>query len=76
MRVTLEYDLPSEKYEFNTAIEGPRMRTILETLDSELRKRVKFDPISNEAKEAFDWARSRLLQLCEEYNVHLYGGIE
>jgi hypothetical protein len=76
MRATLEYDLPNEQYEFHTAVEGSRMRAVLEQLDKDMRTRIKFDPISEDAGQALQWARMRILQLCEEHNVHLHGGIE
>ena len=66
MKATLEFNLPEDEYLYRAAINGERLRTVLNQFDEYLRARLKYESLSTDEAKALSAARERLFQLLNE----------
>ncbi len=72
MKATLNYDLPGEEIDFRDATNGWRWRCVVETLDSELRDRLKYGDLPDPLHDELQTVRERLNALVAEYTLTMY----
>lgn len=72
-RVTIEFNLPEEQYEFEQAVNAGKFRTVLWELDQFLRSKTKYadDNATEEQIAAYYELRDELHRLMGEDNVTL-----
>jgi hypothetical protein len=73
MKALLEFTLPEEKEEYITAVNGGAYKSILSSLDNELRNKVKYgsDSLTKEEEQAYRLVRQRIADLLLEENLEL-----
>ena len=73
MKAILEFNLPEDQPEFNTAIKGGDWKHVCWQMDQYLRKRVKYDEgLTEEQLEAYEDMRGEFWGMMKENNVDLY----
>ena len=72
-RVTIEFNLPDEQYDFEQTVNAGKYRTVLWDLDQFLRSKTKYasDDATEEQIAAYYELRDELHKLMEEYNITL-----
>ena len=71
MKATLTFTLPEEEHEYNNAVEGAKMRSILWDVDQWLRSKMKYEELSDGQFDAFKETRDHLRRLLIEENIDL-----
>jgi hypothetical protein len=71
MKAKLEFSLPDEQHEFNCAVNGRKMYSILWELDQWLRSNVKYSPdsMSEDEIKAYDKCRDQLRDLMLDESI-------
>ena len=71
MKVTLEFNLPDEALEFETAVNAAKMYSVLWDLDQWLRANTKYAPddMSDDTYKTFEQCREKLRELMTESNI-------
>jgi hypothetical protein len=72
MKATLEFNLPEESHEFQMAITGAKMHSVLWEMDQWLRAQYKYMPDSEYSEDkynTYEKCRDRLRELIIENNV-------
>ena len=73
MKAILEFNLPEDQPEFNTALQGSDWKHVCWQMDQYLRKRVKYDEsLSEEQLEVYEDMRGEFWRMMKESNVDLY----
>ena len=73
MKAILEFNLPEDQPEFNTAIKGGDWKHVCWQMDQYLRGRVKYDEgLTEEQLEAYEDMRGEFWRMMKENNVDLY----
>ena len=73
MKAILEFNLPEDQPEFNTALQGSDWKHVCWQMDQYLRKTVKYDEsISKEDREVYDDMTNEFWTMMKENNVDLY----
>ena len=73
MKAILEFNLPEDQPEFNTAIKGSDWKHVCWEMDQYLRKRVKYDDgLTEEQLEVYEDMRGEFWRMMKENNVDLY----
>jgi len=73
MKAILEFTLPEDQPEFNTAIKGSDWKHVCWEMDQYLRKRVKYDEgLTEEQLEVYEDIRGEFWRMMKENNVDLY----
>ena len=73
MKAILEFNLPENQYEFNTAIKGGDWKHVCWKMEQYLRQRVKYDDgLTEEQLEAYEDMRGEFWRMMKENNVDLY----
>ncbi len=74
MRAWLEYTLPEETIEFTEALQGGNYLTVIQELDEELRRFLKYDSDGRHTEYlmAIGWVRERLLELMDDHSLQFY----
>ena len=73
MKAILEFNLPEDQPEFNTAIKGSDWKHVCWQMDQYLRKRVKYDDgLTEEQLEVYEDMRGEFWRMMKENNVDLY----
>ena len=73
MKAILEFTLPEDQPEFNTAIKGSDWKHVCWQMDQYLRQRVKYDEgLTEEQLEAYEDMRGEFWRMMKENNVDLY----
>ena len=73
MKAILEFNLPEDQPEFNTAIKGSDWKHVCWEMDQYLRKRVKYDEgLTEEQLEVYEDMRGEFWRMMNESNVDLY----
>ena len=65
-KATIEFDLPEESNEFQTAINGAKYIACLQELDNFLRGKIKYNELSEEAYNSFEECRNKLHELATD----------
>jgi hypothetical protein len=75
MKVTIEYNLPDEIYEFKRDIQAADMMDALDTIREELRQRVKYEKFDKEkiktAYEAYEEFYASYFEILDDKGVKL-----
>ena len=71
MKATLEFNLPDETLEFETAVNAAKMYTILWDMDQWLRANTKYAPddMSDDTYKAFEQCREKLREMMAESGI-------
>ena len=74
MKATLEFNLPEDQPEFNTALQGSDWKHVCWQMDQYLRTKVKYAPdeMSQEKYDALEEIREEFNRIMIENNVDLY----
>ena len=74
MKITVEYTLPEDQYEYRMAYDGPKTHNVLWEMDKWLRTQVKYAPDDTpaEAYKAYKECREKLYELLLDNSVDLY----
>ncbi len=73
MKAVLEFNLPEDQPEFNTAIKGGDWKHVCWQMDQYLRKEIKYnDSLSEEQLRVYEGVREELYGFMNENNVDLY----
>lgn len=64
MKITMEFNLPDDNYDYKIAREGQQYRSLLEGVYNHLRHKVKYEELTDEQSkiynELFDWFMNEL----------------
>jgi hypothetical protein len=71
MKAILEFDLPEENHEFQNAIQGAKMKSVLWEMREYIRHRLKYDEYNYDQFEVLDSCQSKLIDLLFEENIDL-----
>ena len=71
MKVTLEFDLPEEDDEMQTAINAGRYRSLVMEVDQQLRSWLKHDNNFDTPEDALQASRMCLSECLTSYNIEL-----
>lgn len=71
MKAILEFNLPDDAEEFETAVNAAKMYSILWDMDQWLRANTKYAPdnMSDDTYKAFEQCREKLRELMTESNI-------
>lgn len=73
MKAILEFNLPEDQPEFNTAIQGSDWKHVCWEMEQYLRKKVKYDDsLSEEQREVYEDMREEFNSIMNENNLDLY----
>ena len=75
MKAILEFNLPEDQPEFNTAIKGSDWKHVCWEMEQWLRSQYKYMPdetYNEDRYNAYVEAREKLFELMQENNVDLY----
>jgi hypothetical protein len=72
MKAILKYNLPEDQIEFNNAINGNKIKMLLEDLDNYLRNKLKYEQLTGDQNDAYQDVRSFLHNLLDEENIRLF----
>ena len=74
MEATLKFNLPEENAEFELAVNGSKMHSVLWEMDQWLRAQYKYMPdeeYSEDKYEAYENARNQLRDIMFEHGINL-----
>lgn len=73
MKATLEFNLPEDQPEFNTALQGSDWKHVCWEMDQLLRKHIKYDDdLSEDARGILEYVREEFNGFMIENKVDLY----
>jgi hypothetical protein len=73
MKAILEFSLPEDQPEFNTALQGGDWKHVCWEMEQYLRKKVKYDnSLSEEQHEVYEDMREEFNRIMNESNLDLY----
>ena len=73
MKAILEFNLPEDQPEFNTAIKGSDWKHVCWQMDQYLRKHIKYDEsLSKEQLRVYEGVREEFNRFMVESNLDLY----
>jgi len=71
VRVTMEFDLPEEREELNSALTDYRAGLVLWDLDEWLRRKPKYEELPEKEDAIYDTVRMLLHELCDAHDYNL-----
>jgi hypothetical protein len=71
MKAVLEFTLPEEREEHETALNGPKYRAVLSDLSQFLRSKLKYETLTQEQAAAYEDVRRELSHLLDEEGLYL-----
>jgi coproporphyrinogen III oxidase len=74
MEATLKFNLPEENAEFELAVNGSKMHSVLWDMDQWLRAQYKYMPdeeYSEDKYETYEKCREHLREIISEHNINL-----
>jgi len=74
MEATLKFNLPEDQSEFELAVNGSKMHSVLWDMDQWLRAQYKYmsdEEYSEDKYEAYENARNRLRDIMFEHGINL-----
>jgi hypothetical protein len=71
MKAVLEFDLPEENIEFQSAINGHKYKSAIWDFDQLLRSEMKYKELSDETYKAYKWCREELRKILLEDNLFI-----
>jgi hypothetical protein len=70
-KVTLEFDSVEEAEDISNALDGYKWKLAIWDLDQNLRNEMKFNNLSNEKYKAFEEIREKIIEVLNDYQLHL-----
>jgi hypothetical protein len=71
MKAILEYYLPEENDDFQSAINGENYKSAIWDFDQLLRSEMKYKELSDETYKAYEWCREELRKILEQDNLFI-----
>ena len=71
MKAILQFNLPEENHEWQNALDGCKMRSVLWDVDQWLRSKLKYEELADGQYDAFKETRDHLRRLLIEENIDL-----
>lgn len=68
----LEFNLPEERDDFETAQNGWKYKSVLHEFDQDLRRRIKYDTCPPEEKKLLEKLRAQLNEDLKDNGIDLY----
>lgn len=65
----LKFNLPEEREDFEVALNGSTYKVILNTIDTELRNKLKYEEVAQKEAEIYEYVRRMINDLESEYNL-------
>jgi hypothetical protein len=72
MKGTLEFNLPEDQDDFDTATNGWKYRSVIDDIDGFLRNKLKYDNLTQEQYDAYDKVRTELWNFINEHNIDIH----
>lgn len=72
MKAVLEFNLPEDQDDFDTATNGWKYRSVLCDIDNFLRSKLKYEELPPGEDIAFEKARTELWNLVNEHKVDIH----
>jgi len=72
MKAILEFNLPEENEEFESASNGWKYKSLLCEFDNFLRNKIKYEDLKDEDYEIYNNVREQLWNLLNEENLTLF----
>lgn len=69
MKLTLQFNLPEEREEAETALHGMRYRIALSDLDNYLRGKIKYEELSDSDEKIYQEIRSKLRECLDRLDI-------
>lgn len=70
-RITVEFDLPEEQYEYDVSAQAPRLQSCLWEFSQQLRSWQKYYHDFNDANDALDKIREEFYKIIKEHDVNI-----
>jgi hypothetical protein len=71
MKAVLEFDLPEDQDDFQSAINGNNYKSAIWNFDQLLRSEMKYKELSDETYKAYKYCREELRKILEEDNLFI-----
>ena len=71
MKAVLEFDLPDENDDFQSAINGHNYKSAIWDFDQLLRSEMKYKELSDETYQAYKFCREELRKILEQDNLFI-----
>jgi len=71
MKAVLEFDLPEDQDDFQSAINGNNYKSAIWDFDQLLRSEMKYKELSNDSYKAYEWCRKELMKILEQDNLFI-----
>jgi len=71
MKATLEFDLPEDNTDFQSAINGHNYKSAIWDFDQLLRSEMKHKELSEETHNAYEYCRKELRKILEQDNLFI-----
>jgi hypothetical protein len=71
MKAVLEFDLPEDNTDFQSAINGHNHKSAIWDFDQLLRSEMKYKELSDETYQAYKWCRAELRKILEQDNLFI-----
>jgi hypothetical protein len=69
MKGILEFNLPEEHVDFQTAVKASDYKSFVWEFDQWLRSKIKYDDLTTEQYEVFDLCRKNFWSVAQENNI-------
>lgn len=71
MKAILEFDLPEDNWEFQSAINGSKYKSAIWDYDQWLRSEMKYGDLDEKIYKAYETCRKELRKILEEDNLFI-----
>jgi hypothetical protein len=71
MKAVLEFDLPEDNSDFQSAINGSNYKNAIWDFDQLLRSEMKYKELSDDTYQAYKWCREELRKILEQDNLYI-----
>jgi hypothetical protein len=71
MKAVLEFDLPEDQDDFQSAINGNNYKSAIWDFDQLLRSEMKYKELSDDTYQAYKWCREELRKILEQDNLFI-----
>jgi len=71
MKAILEFDLPKDNQDFQSAINGNNYKSAIWEFDQLLRSEMKYKELTDDTYKAYDYCRTELRKILEQDNLFI-----
>ena len=71
MKAILEFDLPEDNSDFQSAINGHNYKSAIWDFDQLLRSEMKYKELTKDTYKAFEYCRNELRKILEQDNLFI-----